>query len=268
MADFSGLSGLPFVAAGMRPIGDGFDTRVYVSSDGWVLKVAKYSDVLPRLVRERDVLRYLPKISVETPGGYEIIDRSSVLPFGGSYYRQIEGRPCTTLTEDQQRQLGQLMVEIHELVPHRSFPAKPVHHLYWSGFAPYLSEAERQTLRRLFDRYPSKYAVVRWVHGDIWPENLIERDGRLVGLLDWAQCGVGDVADDFAGLAYLPDSVLDGVLRAYLDAGGTVGSEFRQRLLLARLRRELSGLRHAILHPQLGELAESLAKVRGVLSVT
>ncbi len=35
-----------------------------------------------------------------------------------------------------------------------------------------------------------------WVHGDLMPSNLLLRDGRLSGVLDWATAGVGDPACD------------------------------------------------------------------------
>jgi len=35
-----------------------------------------------------------------------------------------------------------------------------------------------------------------WVHGDLMPGNLLLRDGRLTGVLDWATAGTGDPAAD------------------------------------------------------------------------
>ncbi|OXM69192.1 aminoglycoside phosphotransferase family protein [Amycolatopsis vastitatis] len=36
----------------------------------------------------------------------------------------------------------------------------------------------------------------RWVHSDLMPSNLLLRDGRLTGVLDWATAGLGDPACD------------------------------------------------------------------------
>ena len=38
----------------------------------------------------------------------------------------------------------------------------------------------------------------RWVHGDLMPANLVLRDGRLAGIIDWEAFGVGDPAVDLA----------------------------------------------------------------------
>jgi aminoglycoside phosphotransferase (APT) family kinase protein len=37
-----------------------------------------------------------------------------------------------------------------------------------------------------------------WVHGDLMPANLLVRDGRLTGVLDWGGAGVADPAVDLA----------------------------------------------------------------------
>lgn len=37
-----------------------------------------------------------------------------------------------------------------------------------------------------------------WVHGDFAPRNLLVRDGRLVGVIDFGQLAVGDPACDLA----------------------------------------------------------------------
>jgi aminoglycoside phosphotransferase (APT) family kinase protein len=50
------------------------------------------------------------------------------------------------------------------------------------------------------------------VHGDLLPGNLLLRDGRLVGLIDFAEAGVGDPACDLMVFWH----VLDPAERAYV----------------------------------------------------
>jgi aminoglycoside phosphotransferase (APT) family kinase protein len=56
---------------------------------------------------------------------------------------------------------------------------------------------------------PALPEQLRLVHGDLWPANVFERDGRIVGLVDWTTAGLGDPALDvgFAkvGLALMPE---------------------------------------------------------------
>ena len=55
--------------------------------------------------------------------------------------------------------------------------------------------ATRAAWERLSAAGPWRRPAV-WVHGDLLPGNLLLRDGRLVGLIDFAGAGVGDPACD------------------------------------------------------------------------
>ena len=55
----------------------------------------------------------------------------------------------------------------------------------------------------------------RWFHGDVAVGNLLVRDGRLAGVLDFGTCGVGDPACDLV-IAW---TLFDGDSRAALRAG-------------------------------------------------
>ncbi len=64
--------------------------------------------------------------------------------------------------------------------------------------------------------------VGRWrfqptvVHGDLWAEHVLVDDGRVVGVLDWAEAKVADPADDLAWIAVSAASPsLDSVFEAY-----------------------------------------------------
>ena len=39
-----------------------------------------------------------------------------------------------------------------------------------------------------------------WIHGDLYPRNLLVRDGRLSAVIDWGDMAVGDRATDLACL--------------------------------------------------------------------
>jgi aminoglycoside phosphotransferase (APT) family kinase protein len=56
-----------------------------------------------------------------------------------------------------------------------------------------------------------------WLHGDIAPSNLLVRDGRLSGVIDFGQCAVGDPACDL-GIAWtFLDDPARGAFRARLS---------------------------------------------------
>jgi aminoglycoside phosphotransferase (APT) family kinase protein len=59
---------------------------------------------------------------------------------------------------------------------------------------------------------PGPRGLRRWVHGDLHPRNLVLRDGRLAGVLDWGDLHGGDPAVDLAGVwMVLPEPLHDRV---------------------------------------------------------
>jgi aminoglycoside phosphotransferase (APT) family kinase protein len=55
---------------------------------------------------------------------------------------------------------------------------------------------------RALDARPT--AERAWIHGDLLPGNLLTRDGRLTGVIDWGAMGVGDPAADLIPAWGLP----------------------------------------------------------------
>ncbi|MFC0645588.1 aminoglycoside phosphotransferase family protein [Cellulomonas phragmiteti] len=77
-----------------------------------------------------------------------------------------------------------------------------------------------------------------WLHGDLAPGNLVVRDGRLVGLLDWGGAGRGDPAGDLGPAWNLLDAPSRAVLRAVLgddDATWSRGRGWALRQALLQL---------------------------------
>ena len=66
----------------------------------------------------------------------------------------------------------------------------------------------------------------RWLHGDLHPLNIIVRQGRITGVIDWGDLTGGDPATDLAALWMLFDtSARDSALAAY----GDIDSELEAR---------------------------------------
>ncbi|UZN03716.1 aminoglycoside phosphotransferase family protein [Cellulomonas sp. S1-8] len=77
-----------------------------------------------------------------------------------------------------------------------------------------------------------------WLHGDLAPGNLVVRDGRLVGLLDWGGAGLGDPAGDLGPAWNLLDAPSRAVFRAALgedDATWVRGRGWALRQALLQL---------------------------------
>ncbi len=80
---------------------------------------------------------------------------------------------------------------------------------------PLVDEGLRQRGRWLLDRVAA-YPLSSDVHSDLGPAHLLGRDGRLAGIIDWSDCGIGDPARDLAWLLHgAPPATADVVTRAY-----------------------------------------------------
>ena len=66
-----------------------------------------------------------------------------------------------------------------------------------------------------------------WVHGDLHPRNLVVRDGRMSGLIDWGDLHAGDRAVDLAGVWMLLPERLHELVRD--DLGVDDGTWARAR---------------------------------------
>lgn len=71
-------------------------------------------------------------------------------------------------------------------------------------------------LFRRGERAPRWSEPARWLHGDLHPANMVFRDGRLAGVVDWGDLCSGDPATDLAGaLLTLPFDALETFFAAY-----------------------------------------------------
>lgn len=59
-----------------------------------------------------------------------------------------------------------------------------------------------------------------WLHGDLKADNLIARDGRLRGVIDWGLAAVGDPAADYATAWFWIDPAARAAFRDRLDVDG------------------------------------------------
>jgi len=130
--------------------------------------------------------------------------------------------------------IAQFLQDLHGVEAAGGPPAGP--HCFWRG-GPLLTydTQTRQTLAALDKVIDTPAARAAWeaglaapwsgreawFHGDFAAGNLLVRDGRLSGVIDWGCCGVGDPACDLAVAWTLLDSESRRVFRARLapDAG-------------------------------------------------
>jgi aminoglycoside phosphotransferase (APT) family kinase protein len=91
-------------------------------------------------------------------------------------------------------------------------------------------------LRRIWDEAldAAPETKMTWIHGDLHPLNVLVRDGRISGVIDWGDVASGDRATDLASLWLLLPQVESRaeVMQLYTDAAPATWSRARGWALL------------------------------------
>lgn len=239
--------------------------RVPTSRGDLALRVPKPGSwwAAPDLEREAALLPLLESRGLPVPRGARILrgPGGAVL---GAVQSVIAGRPAHELPRGRAeraqlaRDLGEFLWSLHDMP--LSGPASPEEAgvsaapgwapqvakrvEMWEGhYEPMLAQAAARLPmasarwleargRRFLDEGGVALAPRALIHGDCSSNHvLVSDDGRLAGVIDWADAMVGDPALDFAAiLDDYPRTFFRGVMRAYEAAGGTVDSDAMRRV--------------------------------------
>jgi aminoglycoside phosphotransferase (APT) family kinase protein len=198
-------------------IDDGFDFKVVVVDDTWVVRVPRREGVLAALATEIALLPTLAEaLPVEVP---EFEHASHEPPF--VVYRLIRGNP---LVDEDAEGVRAFLESLHSLDV-STLPIQPVDWVesyraqciaFEELVLPLLDEALRREACALFEEVDSLTGFEpALVHADLGPEHMLVRDDRLAGVIDWGDVRIGDPALDYAWLLHgpFPDWDLDLELR-------------------------------------------------------
>lgn len=221
----------PLALRSVRRLAQGWDNHVFRVDRDYAVKVSKDEQGARKLLKEGCVIRYArarlgevaPKLVALCGGVYRGVERTILV------YEWIAGR---TLAEKPRRARSHLLCaalaktlrEVHEMgVPEECVGLVPSYTTpkLWAGFirgeAHRLIEMARGRVgsglaEAVLARVEEHARLLeesgfqpKSVHGDIDPRNiLVDRGGRLVGLIDWGEFAVGDPAIDYAGLFFDP----------------------------------------------------------------
>jgi aminoglycoside phosphotransferase (APT) family kinase protein len=86
------------------------------------------------------------------------------------------------------------------------------------GLAHLRSEVDADAVTAAWERVlavPDHDGAPVWFHGDLSYLNLVARDGKLAGVIDWGTCGVGDPAiEALIAWSFFPADARDGYREA------------------------------------------------------
>lgn len=195
---------------GLREADEGWDFKVLILDDEWVVRWPRHRLAVEEIEKEVALLPALaPHLPVEVPR-FEYVSREPWLVA----YRFIRGEPLVAEDPDGVRTFLETLhaIDVDEVPAPRE-----------DWLATYREQADefRRVVLPLLDpdERPAGEALLAQtetltgfqpalIHSDLGPEHLLVRDARLAGVIDWGDARIGDPALDYAWL-------LDGPFREW-----------------------------------------------------
>jgi len=190
----------------LRFIKEGWENYVFELNRRYILKIPRSKTAFEKLKKEACVLQSLCFLEVPK----KVCETKGVL-----VYRKIQG---VTASQASKKELAKLAPEFTDLLS-RVHSVKPP-----SCVAIYDKEAWKKRVMREYTRlllsskrvvqtelvlkakklvYTTELSFTpKFIHGDIDERNIILRKNRIVGIIDWGEAMVGDIALDYAGLFF------------------------------------------------------------------
>jgi aminoglycoside phosphotransferase (APT) family kinase protein len=205
------------VESPLREIDEGWDFRVLVVDDTWVVRWPRHRLAVEEIEREVDLLPVIaPLLPVEVPR-FEYVSSNPWLVA----YRFIRGEP---IVDEDPAGVRAFLDALHS-VDVGTIPGPPPNWLetyreqadeFRRRVLPLLDRSEQQDGEELLVQTETLTGFESALtHSDLGPSHLIVRDERLVGVIDWGDARVGDPAIDYAWLLNgpFPDWEVDDELR-------------------------------------------------------
>jgi aminoglycoside phosphotransferase (APT) family kinase protein len=212
----------------LRYVTDGWDNVTYRLGDDLAVRLPRRAIAAELFAPEQ---RWLPSLARRVDVAVPETVRAGVpgegYPWAWSVVRWVHGTPVdrAPLDPTEAARFGRFLADLHGPAPddaprnpHRGVPLRAKHDLLlprWDRLADRIPVADVRAAWQEVVDVPIDVPP-GWLHGDLHPKNLVGDSGRLVGVIDWGDLGVGDPANDLAGAWMLfPPAVHDDVWAAY-----------------------------------------------------
>jgi len=198
-------------------IDEGYDFEVVIADDEWVFRFPRRTNVVEALAIE---IELVPRLAAALPVDVPRFEHISLDPPFVAY-RLLRGEP---LVDEDSEGVQAFLDALHSFDP----TGLPVERRDWResfreqcarferDVLPLLTAAERSRALGLFAEVETLTGFEPvLIHNDLSAPHLLVRDGRLAGVIDWADAVIGDPARDYAWLLNVafPDWDVDDELR-------------------------------------------------------
>jgi aminoglycoside phosphotransferase (APT) family kinase protein len=187
----------------------GTDNALYQLGDDMVVRLPRVEWAVSGLVRELEWLPTLtPLLPIEIPKPLAAGSPAAGFPWPWAVYEWLDGANPTLDRRAEPdllaRDLACLIqafrrIEIDGPSSRRGLPLTVQDEAARTALGELDSEIDVVAAAAAWEhalRAPEWSGPPMWIHGDLLPGNLLVRDGRLTGVLDFALVGVGDPACD------------------------------------------------------------------------
>jgi aminoglycoside phosphotransferase (APT) family kinase protein len=193
----------------------GTDNANYRLGEELTVRLPRIPRAVAALEKEIEWLpRLAPLLPLAVPIPVAVGDPDDGFPFPWAVYTWLEGEPATreNLADSEQvaADLARFVAELQRLDA-TDGPGPGEHNVQRGEPIRLRDEATRRAVASLGERVDASAVAAAWersleapdwdgppvwIHGDLDGRNLLARDGRLCGVLDWGCLGVGDPACD------------------------------------------------------------------------
>lgn len=200
----------------LKPVGaTGTDNILFRLGSKLVVRFPRVESAVAQRLKEHHWLPKLaPQLPLQVPQPLALGQPSAFFPWHWSIYAWIEGEPMDVERVAQNGSVAVALARFIQALQKQDTNGAPVpgEHNSWRGVA--LVKRDRATRRALtlleniidtkaalqtweaaVDASPHQQPPV-WLHGDLMPSNLLMKNGRLIGVIDFGCLGVGDPACD------------------------------------------------------------------------
>ncbi len=177
----------------------------FPSDEAYSTQVIKEAEILPKIA---------PKLSIEIPRPILLLKPNDLFPYHFSIMRWVDGDVYDKKDIDNFDlidKLATILVELRHLPQFEKWLCGQ-HNFYRGAHISVYEDETRDALeqltiledKELLEERLNQALKTEWkdtpvfIHGDIAPNNLLIENRKLVGLIDFGNCGMGDPACDYA----------------------------------------------------------------------
>jgi aminoglycoside phosphotransferase (APT) family kinase protein len=186
----------------------GTDNAIYRLGDELAIRLPRIGWAVDNVAKEQQWLPVLaPHLPLAVPLPVAVGQPHEAFPYPWGVVQWLPGELATLeRLDDPVRAAVDLATFVRALqrvdasggpTQHRGAPVRLCDEMVRTGIAGLRGEIDADAITEAWGRVlaaPDYVGAPVWFHGDLSYLNLLARDGRLTGVIDWGACGVGDPA--------------------------------------------------------------------------